>query len=124
MKKILIVEDDPDITRALTIRLKAAGYAVYTAADGLRGVSVAAQEKPDLMVLDISMPAGDGFTVAERVRELPDVPYVPTIFLTASKRPEYRQRAEELGAVAFLEKPYDANELLLAIKANLDATVS
>lgn len=119
MKKILLVEDDADIAKALTIRLKHAGFIVHTAQDGLMGVCTAAKQKPDLMILDITMPAGDGFTVAERVRDMADVPDAPVIFITASKRPEYRRMAEEFGAAGFFEKPYESEELLGAVRATL-----
>ena len=116
MKKILVVEDDVSINKALTIRLRAAGYEVCSAQDGLLATCAAKREIPDAMVLDISMPAGDGFSIVERVQEMPELEGVPFIFLTASKRPEFRERAEELGATAFFEKPYDAAELLAAIE--------
>ena len=114
MKKILIVEDDQNIANALAIRLKSAGYEVTVAADALTGVVAARRIQPDLAVLDISLPAGNGFTVAEKIRELVATA-TPIIFLTASKQPGLRQEAQGLGA-AFFEKPYDADELLAAIR--------
>ncbi len=119
MKKILIVEDDQDIAKALAIRLKNAGYEVTVAADAMTGVAAARKIQPDLALLDISVPAGNGFTVAEKIQELV-VTATPIIFLTASKQPGLRQLAENLGAAAFFEKPYDAEELLTAIRGALD----
>jgi DNA-binding response OmpR family regulator len=119
MKKVLIVEDDRDINEALAIRLKAAGYAVCRAEDGLMGLVTAVHERPDLMILDISMPAGDGFSIVERAREYTDLPAIPVIFITASKRPELRKAALEMGAVAFFEKPYESAELIHAVHAAL-----
>jgi len=82
------------------------------------GVSMAVKHRPDLLILDVSMPAGDGFQVAEKVRRL--VPgAMPIIFLTASKLPSFRVKAAELGAAGFFEKPYKSNELLAAIEAAL-----
>lgn len=115
MKKVLIVEDDADINKALTIRIKAAGYEVISAQDGYMGLSAAVQEKPDIMILDISMPAGDGLSIIERLRENTDAPQIPFIVLTASKRPEYRTAARELGAFAFFEKPYESAALVQSI---------
>src|SRR5436853_5504885 len=66
-------------------------------------------EKPHLVLLDISLAAGDGFTVAERIQSNIPTP-IPMIFLTASKRPEFRQRAQRLGAVGFFEKPFRSEE--------------
>jgi DNA-binding response OmpR family regulator len=114
MKKILIVEDDQDVAKALAVRLKSAGYEVTVAPDAMTGVAAARKIQPDLALLDISLPAGNGFTVAEKIRELL-VTATPIIFLTASKKPGLRQVAQNLGA-AFFEKPYDADELLAAIR--------
>jgi DNA-binding response OmpR family regulator len=115
MKKILIVEDDKSIAMALGIRLKSHGYEVAIAPDAVTGVNSALKLRPDLILLDISMPAGSGFSVAERLQLL--LPTItPFIFLTASKQPGLREKAKELGAVGFFEKPYDAEELLAAIE--------
>lgn len=118
MKKILIVEDDQNIAKALAIRLKSAGYEVTVAPDAAAGVAAAVKIQPDLALLDISIPAGSGFTVADKIQELV-VTATPIIFLTASKQPGLRQQAENLGAAGFFEKPYDADELLAAIEGAL-----
>jgi DNA-binding response OmpR family regulator len=118
-RQILIIEDDRKISMALALRLKSAGYNTAAAYDALAGVNAALKDPPDLVLLDISMPAGDGFTVAERIQKLiPNPP--PIIFLTASKQPGFRQKANELGAAGYFEKPYDGNELLTAIQQALD----
>ena len=113
-KRILIVEDDERIAKALAVRLTAAGYETRMAHDGLAGFRAAVVEKPDLVLLDISLAAGDGFTVAERIQHNIPTP-IPMIFLTASKRPEFRQKAQGLGAVGFFEKPFEPHALLTAI---------
>ena len=95
MKKILIVEDDAEINEALAIRLSASGYDVIRAEDGLMGLSNAVQQQPDLMILDISMPAGDGFSIVERLREVPNLPRIPVLFITASKKGELRRDKKE-----------------------------
>jgi len=117
-KKILVVEDDTKIAMGLGIRLKAAGYDPLLAQDGLGAVNVAVKNRPDLVLLDISIPAGNGFTVARRIQTAIATP-TPIIFLTASKRPEFRQQAEELGAVGFFEKPFEADQVLATIKQTL-----
>ena len=114
MEKVLIVEDDQTIAKALAFRLKSAGYEVIVTHDAVAGVAAAREFQPDLALLDISIPAGDGFSVAERVREL-IITATPIIFLTASKQSGLRQKAQELGA-AFFEKPSDADDLLAAIR--------
>ncbi|HXG47119.1 MAG TPA: response regulator [Methylomirabilota bacterium] len=113
MKTVLIVEDDPRISAALSVRLSAAGYRVLTANDGFAGLKVAVAERPDLILMDVVMPVGLGFSVAERLRDLGLT--IPIIFITASRRPGLRRSAERLGAVGFFEKPYDAEELMSAI---------
>lgn len=118
MKKILIVEDDANISKALSIRLKSWGYQVRSAPDALSSVEVAMQFEPDLLLLDISIPAGDGFSVGERLQTL--LPkQMPMIFITASRNPELRERAKEIGAAAFFQKPYDAEELRYRIELAL-----
>ncbi len=116
--KILIVEDDSKIAMALALRLKAAGYETMLAYDALLGLSTAVRTPPDLVLLDVSMPAGNGLELAEKIQKLlPQPP--PIIFLTASKQPALRQKAQELGAAAFFEKPYEAEELMAAIQKAL-----
>jgi len=114
-KRILIVEDDEKIARGLAVRMKAAGFEPMVAKDGVSGIQCAVDKRPDLVLLDVSLPAGDGFSVAESIqRNSPN--RVPIIFLTASKLPELRRRARELGAVGFFEKPYEAHALLAAVQ--------
>jgi DNA-binding response OmpR family regulator len=119
--KILVVEDDKRIALALTVRLRAAGYDVITAPDAVLAVSLALKHRPDLMVLDILMPGGNGFLVAERIQDLEAMLGIPCIFLTASKQPGLREQARRLGAAGFFEKPYDAGELLATIRKTLEA---
>jgi DNA-binding response OmpR family regulator len=113
-KKILIVEDDHRVAAGLALRMEAEGFETMVALDGLAGVRSAVQSRPDLVLLDISLPAGDGFTVAERIQRHISAP-VPIIFLTASQRPEFRLKAQELGAAGFFQKPFEARELLAAV---------
>jgi DNA-binding response OmpR family regulator len=114
-KRILIVEDDEKVAKALAVRMKAAGFETAVASDGMSGVRSAVNSRPDAIVLDISLPAGDGFSVAERIQANIPKP-TPIIFLTASRRPDFRQKAKELGAVGFFEKPYEAEALVATIR--------
>lgn len=114
-KKVLIIEDDPDISKALSIRFRAGGYEVGLAMDAVLAMTEAKRLRPDVVILDIGMPGGNGFVVAKRFGEDPDLKDTPIVFLTASKRPEYRERALSLGAAGYFEKPYDAADLLDAV---------
>ena len=114
MKRILIVEDDTKIAAALAIRLEAAGYSVLTAPDGLTGLKLAVEQRPDLLLMDIWMPVGLGFSVAQRMQSL-GLNGIPIIFITASRARGLKKAAEALGAVAFFEKPYDSQALLSAV---------
>jgi DNA-binding response OmpR family regulator len=119
-KKILIVDDERDIVQALTIRLKGAGYDVVSAFDGAQGVFVAHKETPDIILLDIRMPAGNGFSVLERLKRSSHTNNIPVIFLTGSPEKNAEEKALELGARFYIKKPYDSEELLDAIKRALE----
>jgi DNA-binding response OmpR family regulator len=122
-KKILIVDDERDIVKALMIRLKANGYDVVAAFDGAQGVFMAHKEKPDLVILDIRMPAGDGFSVAERLKRSTNTFTIPIIFLTGSPEKNSEERAAKAGARFYIKKPYDAEELLDAIRRALTTDI-
>jgi two-component system response regulator GlrR len=118
-KTILVVDDDPNILMALQLRLKSNGYNVLTAPDGASALSLTGVMKPDLVITDIWMPVGVGFSLAFRLKQ--SMPDVPLIFLTASKQAELKNMAEQVGAAAFLEKPYDPEVLLAAISRALES---
>ena len=110
--KIMIVDDEVDLVRALTLRFKSAGYEVVTATDGVTATQVAVREQPDAIVLDIGLPGGDGHTVAERLRSNMKTMSIPVVYLTARSSEKDKQRAAALGAAAYLTKPFKAEELL------------
>jgi DNA-binding response OmpR family regulator len=119
-KKILIVDDERDIVKGLMIRLQGAGYEIVTAFDGAQGVFMAHKEKPDLIILDIRMPAGNGFSVAQRLKRSIHTFTIPVIFLTGSPEKNAEDKARALGARFYIKKPYDPEELLDAIKRALE----
>lgn len=118
-KTILVVDDDEAMVRTLSIGLKTSGYKVFVAMDGMQAVMMSYNRKPDLLVLDIRMPAGGGFNVMEKLRGSIKTSKVPVIVISAEATDENRQKADELGAVRFFEKPFDIHELLEAIKEAL-----
>jgi DNA-binding response OmpR family regulator len=111
-RKILIVDDEPEIVRALELRLKIAGYDVVAAGDGASALMTAAVEQPDLMLLDIGLPFGDGHFVASRLRANVQTAHIPILFLSARNADDDLARARRSGAVGFILKPYDPEELL------------
>jgi two-component system, chemotaxis family, chemotaxis protein CheY len=119
MKTVLLVDDDNTILLGTGVRLKSMGYTVYTAKDAVSAVSAVRKNEPDVVVLDISLPAGDGFLVAGRLQSLVGSAATPIIFITASEDPALRERAKKLGAVGFLKKPFDATSLADAIESAL-----
>src|ERR1700722_12458292 len=119
MKRVLLVDDDNVVLLHTGVRLKSMGYTVYTAKDAINAVAAVRKNDPDVVVLDISLPAGDGFVVAERLQNLSGSAATPIIFITASENPVLRERAMKLGAVGFLKKPFDATSLADAIEMAL-----
>jgi DNA-binding response OmpR family regulator len=122
-KKILIVDDDKDLLLGLNIRLKAAGYDVIPVSDALSAISKAQRERPDLIILDIGLPGGSGFLVMERLSSLMPVASIPVIILTARDPHANRERALKAGAVAFLQKPVDNDELLNTLRKALEGSL-
>jgi len=115
-KKILVVDDEPDIIKMLGTRLKANGYEVISAQDGVQAVSVAHKEKPDLIILDVKMPAQDGYTVYENLQMASNTSMIPVIFLTALPSEEVEKKVQELGADGYISKPFDTEDILSKIK--------
>jgi DNA-binding response OmpR family regulator len=114
-KKILIVDDNQDLLTALRVRLRAHNYTTVVATDAVSAVSQARSEKPDLILLDLGLPAGDGFLVMQRLANLDEVASIPIIVLSARDPQANRQKALHAGAKAFFQKPADDNELLATI---------
>jgi two-component system, OmpR family, response regulator RpaB len=119
MKTVLLVDDDNTFLLTIGVRLKSMGYTVCTAKDAVNAISAVRKNSPDVVVLDVSLPAGDGFLVAERLRNLIISATTPIIFVTASVKADLRERAMKLGAVEFLQKPFDATTLADAIESAL-----
>ena len=123
-KKILIVDDDPHLLLGLTPRLKANNYSVVTAADAIAAIAVARKELPDLIILDLGLPGGDGFVVLERLKKLGDLAAIPVVVLSARDPVDNKKRALEGGAVAFFQKPPDNHEFLTSIRQALGETIA
>lgn len=119
-KRILVIDDEPDFVKVVQLRLEAAGYEVLVAFDGIQGVRTAHQEKPDLIILDIMMPAMHGHRVCEALKKSAKTWTIPIIYLTAKGSKEDEELAYKLGAEYFLTKPYDPQTLLETVKKTLE----
>ena len=114
-KKVLIVEDDHDVRLGLHVLLKANHYDTFIAGDGTSAVSEAVKHQPDLTILDLGLPAGDGFTVLDWFRANTRLSAIPVIVVSARDVQGNKERALQAGAKAFLQKPWDDYELLTKI---------
>jgi len=111
----MIIDDDPDMRLGLHVRLKANNFQTVFAADALSAISEARRHQPDLIILDLGLPAGDGFVVMERFRANMHLSMTPVIVVSARDRLANEQRAIKAGAKAFLQKPVDNDQLLATI---------
>jgi DNA-binding response OmpR family regulator len=118
-KKILIVDDDPDVRQGMYVRLKANNYDTFFAADALSSMAEARKNEPDLIILDLGLPAGDGFVVMERFKNIPALAVIPVIVVSARDVLANKERALKAGAKAYLQKPVDNAELLKVIRQAL-----
>ena len=124
-KKILVVDDDPVIQKAFTIKFQASNFEVLTASDGATAVNAVRTQKPDAILLDIAFPdefgtvAWDGFRIMEWLKRLDGVSKIPIFIITGGDPDKYVARARELGAVAFFHKPVVHEELVAALNRAL-----
>jgi DNA-binding response OmpR family regulator len=123
-KKILIIDDDPDVRESMHIRLKANNYDTFFAADAIASIVEARKHEPDLIILDLGLPAGDGFVVMERFKAVPSLAMIPVIVVSARELHANRKLAINAGAKAFLQKPVDNAELLAVIRHALGEPAS
>ena len=119
MAKIVIIDDDRAGCLFLAAGLKIDGHTIATAYDAMSGFTLVLRERPDLLILDLSMPAGGGSSVAERMRRIPAVSGIPILVITGTDDAVNRTRATEMGAVGFLLKPLSGQDLRLAVDAAL-----
>lgn len=121
MKRILIVDDEPDVIQVIEVRLKAAGYEIQTAMNGEDALKKINQKHPDLVILDVVMPQMDGFAAYKQLRTNKDTARIPIIILTA--RGKMEDTFQVLGVDEFIPKPFDMNRLLAAIERLLKVSI-
>ena len=121
-EKILVVDDDRQIARLVEFNLQRHGYAVTTAHDGVQALEKVAQDKPDLIILDIMMPRLDGWEVMNRLQSSMETMNIPVIFLTAQTSDAAVAAGWRSGASCYLTKPFNPDEMLLMVKRLLEGT--
>ena len=115
-KKVLIVDDEPDLLETMAFRLDAAGYEVITAADGASGVKKAREEGPDLIIMDVMMPGMDGFEALEKLKEEIATRKIPTVVFSCGKdEEEWAKKSLKLGAAGYIVKPFETESLLFTV---------
>lgn len=115
-KKILVVDDEPQIVHLLSARLKASGYQTYGANDSYQCIKMTKEVNPDLILLDMKMPAGGGIQAFNNLKSSIYTQDIPVIFITAYPGPEVEKQVKELGADGFFAKPFNSVDLLNQIK--------
>jgi len=119
LRKILIVDDEPYILNILDFSLDAEGYSVLQAADGDEALRVAAEQSPDLIIMDIMMPRLDGFETCRRLKEDVHTRDIPVVLLTARNSREDRARGDEVKADGYITKPFSPQRLLDTVQQYL-----
>lgn len=119
MKKILIVDDNPESRVLLSLILKKEGFHLYEAEDGNQVQAICRLEQPDLILLDILMPGKDGYATCRELKAATDTKNIPVIFLSAKDDVDDKVRGLDLGAVDYITKPYDKAEVVARVKTQL-----
>jgi DNA-binding response OmpR family regulator len=118
-KKILIVDDDPDLCNGMEVRLQANHYDTFIATDVVSTLRQARKHEPDLIILDLGLPNGDGFVVMEKLKVWPSLAMIPIIVVSGQDLRPNKERAIKAGAKGYLQKPVDNAELLRVIRQAL-----
>jgi two-component system alkaline phosphatase synthesis response regulator PhoP len=118
-KKILIADDEEDVKVVVQLFLESKGYEIVTAFDGLDALDKTRQEKPDLILLDIMMPIMDGFEVCKKIKADPVTAEIPVVMLSASSHSESKARGLEAGAVEYIIKPFEPDQLEETLRRHL-----
>jgi DNA-binding response OmpR family regulator len=118
--RVLVVDDESDIVSTIQYRLKFCGFDVITASNGKEGLEKAANEKPDIILLDINMPVMDGHEMLERLKNRPDLKDTPVIMLTAYSDRKDIAKTADLGIADYITKPFDFTELMEKISNALE----
>jgi DNA-binding response OmpR family regulator len=119
VRSVLVVDDEPNIVLSLEFLMKQAGLEVRTAGDGQAALAAVQANTPDLILLDISMPNGDGFEVCRKIRENPVWQDIRIIMLTAKGKDSERERGLAAGADDYITKPFSTHEVIDRVAAQI-----
>lgn len=123
-RKILIVDDEPNIVLSLEFLMKQAGYQVRTASDGEAGLAAIAADCPNLVLLDVMMPRKNGYEVCQAIRDNPAWQTVRVIMLTAKGRDVEREKGLALGADDYITKPFSTQEVVEKVRELLAGSIA
>lgn len=121
-KTVLIVDDEPNIVLSVEFLMKREGHEVQTAGDGQEALDKIAEDRPDLVILDVMMPRKNGFEVCAEIRANPDLAGLPILILTAKGREGEMKKGLSLGADAYITKPFSTHELVAKVNELLAQT--
>jgi DNA-binding response OmpR family regulator len=117
--KILVVDDEPDVVALIEATLRADGFDVVKAYDGIGALDLVASEKPDLILLDIMMPMMSGYEVCEQIKASRETKHIPVVYLTSAHTPDARAHGIRVGAATLVTKPFFPAELVAQIRRHL-----
>ena len=120
-KKVLVIDDNTDICDLVERTLKGVEFEVFKASSGKEGITIAKEQKPDVILLDIMMPEIDGFITSSFIKKIPDTENIPIVFLTARKTTKGLTLALKAGAEDYITKPFSPKDLLKRLRRVLDA---
>jgi two-component system, cell cycle response regulator DivK len=119
MKKVLVIEDNEQNLYLVRFLLERHGYSVLSARDGASGIDMAVEESPDLILLDIQLPVMDGYAVAGRLRECPEVAHIPIVAVTSYAMAGDREKAMESGCTGYIVKPINPETFIAQFEVYL-----
>ena len=116
MSRILAVDDEPQILKLVMLSLKAGGFAVIEASDGISAIEIAEAEQPDLILMDVMMPVLDGFEACRRLKDNPATKDIPVVMLTAKTQLAEQKEGLDCGAMDYICKPFAPKDLVARVK--------
>ena len=122
-KKILVVDDDRDLVELLDIKLSKSGYDVLTSTDGKSGIEAARRFRPDLVIVDLMMPGVHGYDVCETLSNDAEIGKPKVVIMSAKSFPSDKAQAKRVGALHYLEKPFEMDELIRCVRSFLPDSV-